>query len=483
VISTGLALAIPNGRSTQPPQGSERRLLKCFFDWLEPDVPAGERLAAALTEPRLEISPPRVVVSAGFPAVFTVRVGAPRGNAVVVACPGATVTAETTPGLDAAGMLGTFRVEVPTAERAAETRAMRIDARVGGQALDGVVQIESAYAPPPQDERRGVWLHVGADRHPKDVMPELKRLGLNMAVLRIAGGTAAFYASQVQPDVQDPLAAEGGDWLAEAVRHAHANGIEIHPYVNNCVVEGRTSRQSLQRLRAAGRLQEGPDGSPIDWFCPSQEANLAAIERPMVEIVSRYDVDGVQYDFIRYPNSQGCFCATCRARFEQETGQPVGDWPQDVVDGERHPEWVEFRCERISAIVERVSTRIRAVNPNVQISAAVFADWPACRESIGQDWARWCRAGWLDAVCPMNYTQDPAAFAAHAATHRAAVPPDFPVLQGIGISSGAGSMDEPGHLAAHITLARQAGAAGFLGFCYRPEHTTTLFLPLRDWLR
>ena len=44
-------------------------------------------------------------------------------------------------------------------------------------------------------------------------------------VLRIAGGTAAFYASKVQPDVQDPLAPEGGDWLAEAVKHAHANGI------------------------------------------------------------------------------------------------------------------------------------------------------------------------------------------------------------------------------------------------------------------
>ena len=123
------------------------------------------------------------------------------------------------------------------------------------------------------------------------------------------------------------------------------------------------------------------------------------------------------------------------------------------------------------------------MNPHVRISAAVFADWPGCRESVGQDWARWCREGWLDAVCPMNYTHDPAAFAAKAAAHRAAVPPDFPILQGIGINAGQGTMDDPGHVALHVTLARQAGAAGFLGFCYRPQHTTKLLLPLRDWLR
>ena len=297
VISTGLALAIPDGRTTRLPRGAELRLLKSFLEWLKPDVPAAKRLAAALKTPRLEISPPRVLIAAGFPAAFTVRVGAPTTEPpavpAVVTCDGATVTVEPADGLGYVGMLQTFRLEAPTAAGKAETRELRINAQAGGHALDGVARIETVYAPPPKDERRGVWLHVGDDRRPKDVMPELKRLGLNMAVLRIAGGTAAFYASKVQPDVQDPLAPQGGDWLAEAVKHAHASGIEIHPYVNNCIVEGRTSKESLQRLRASGRLQEGPDGRPIDWFCPSQEINVAAIERPMLEIVSRYEVDGV----------------------------------------------------------------------------------------------------------------------------------------------------------------------------------------------
>ena len=94
----------------------------------------------------------------------------------------------------------------------------------------------------------------------------------------------------------------------------------------------------------------------------------------MIEIVTRYEGDGVQYDFIRYPNPSGCFCAKCRARFETLTGKPVADWPADVITGPRRKEWIEYRCSRISSLVERISTRIRKVAPKVKISAAVTTE-------------------------------------------------------------------------------------------------------------
>ena len=31
----------------------------------------------------------------------------------------------------------------------------------------------------------------------------------------------------------------------------------------------------------------------------------------MLEVVRNYDVDGVHFDYIRYPNKDGCFCAGC----------------------------------------------------------------------------------------------------------------------------------------------------------------------------
>ena len=483
VISTGLALAIPSGRASTAPRGMEVPLLRAFLAWLAPEVPRGERIAEVLQTPQLYVSPPRRLAAAGFDAVFQARVGYREAVDVEVECPDAPATIEPlpAPGTGHPGVRS-FVLTIATEPGKSVRRDVTVRARVGARVLEQKVEIDAVYGEPPEKEVRGVWLHVGSDRHPKTVMPELARLGINMAVLRIAGGTAAFYASRVQPDVQDPLAPEG-DWLAEAVRHAHAHGIEIHPYVNNCVVEGRTSPESLARLRAAGRLQQGPDGRPIDWFCPSQDVNFEAMEAPMLELATRYDVDGVQYDFIRYPSVAGCFCPKCRALFEQETGKAVAKWPADVAQGgSRHKGWVEFRCRRISGLVERISAAVRKAAPKVKISAAVFRDWPRCRETNGQDWVRWCREGWLDFVCPMNYTLDPRLFAERAAIHQQAVPKGFPIVQGIGVRSGQGGMRIPAELAVQIALARRLGAAGFNCFCYTPEHTAALFAPIKAWL-
>ena len=484
VISTGLALAIPNGRASRPPRGAELKLLKSFLAWLTPDIPRSERHAGVLKEPQLLVAPTSVLTAAGFHATFRVRVASPEPGEASVTCDAGEVKRTGTVSLPEGirGVLSVFEILIPTEAGKSSHRDYIVRATVAGKTLEEKVEVTAAHGEAPANERRGVWLHVGMDRHPKVVMPELKKLGINMVVLRIAGGTAAFYASKVQPDIQDPLAPDG-DWLAETVRHAHANGIEIHPYVNNCVVEGRTSKESLARLRSEGRLQQGPNGQPIDWFCPSQDVNFDAMERPMVEIATRYDVDGVQYDFIRYPNAQGCFCAKCRARFEKETGKTVANWPKDVLDGPRKAEWIEYRCSRISALVERISTRIHKEAPKVKISAAVFSKWPSCRDGNGQDWVRWCKEGWLDLVCPMNYTLNPKLFAERAAVHRKVVPKGFPIVQGIGIRSGQGAMRAPGDVAVQIALARQHGASGFLGFCYTPKHTVALFEPLQDWLK
>ena len=160
----------------------------------------------------------------------------------------------------------------------------------------------------------------------------------------------------------------------------------------------------------------------------------------------------------------------------------MADWPDDCITGSRREQWIEYRCSRISALVERISTRIRRLAPDVRISAAVFRDWPRCRETVGQDWVKWCEKGWLDFVCPMNYTLDAKLFAERAEIHRAALSEGFPVVQGIGIASGNGKMNRSEELAVQIALARRCGAAGFLGFCYQPGHTTSLFAPLAGWL-
>jgi len=94
----------------------------------------------------------------------------------------------------------------------------------------------------------------------------------------------------------------------------------------------------------------------------------------------------------------------------------------------------------------------------------------------------WCKKGWLDFVCPMNYTLRDEQFEENTKIHREALPAGFPLVEGIGIAAGPGRMEMPQQLALQIAVARRHGAAGFVGFCYQPRHTATLFEPLQGWL-
>ncbi len=196
VISTGIALAIPGGSVSSPPRGEERKLVEAFLKWLAPEVPREERLAAAMQEPQLSVSPPKALTAAGFPARFHVAAGWTGADRVEIACDGASVEAGETVTV-APGALRSVTLTVPTSKGDPGLRELTVRAKLGDRTLEEKVAIASVYGKPPAKEIRGVWLHVREDRHPKDVMPELKRLGINTAVLRIAGGTAAFYASRV----------------------------------------------------------------------------------------------------------------------------------------------------------------------------------------------------------------------------------------------------------------------------------------------
>ena len=58
-----------------------------------------------------------------------------------------------------------------------------------------------------------------------------------------------------------------------------------------------------------------------------------------------------------------------------------------------------------------VSREAKKIRPGLKISAAVFGSYPGCRESVAQDWPAWVKAGYLDFVCPMDYTTSDEEFA------------------------------------------------------------------------
>jgi len=341
------------------------------------------------------------------------------------------------------------------------------------------VRVEE-MVPPPAVEFRGAWTHSHAIEDPEDLFSRMQAGGLNAAVMRVRRGETAYFNSKLGPVVKLPFDNESfmEDTIAASARH----GIDLHCYVNNFPI-GTPQSEWAQQALADGRWQKDPDGKDIDWLCPSDPRNVELVTQGMVELAG-YPIRGVQYDFIRFPNDRGCYCERCRAKFEERIGRAVGNWPADVLaGGELYEQYTDFRCDLITNAVRVTSAAVREVNPDILISAAVFAMPPeSARHSVGQDWARWAHEGLVDALCPMSYVQDTQAFEQTVKTILDAVEGTVPVYAGIGVRSGNGVMHYPEEMAAKINTARRLGAPGFNMFCVTPptDVPEAILIPLRD---
>jgi uncharacterized lipoprotein YddW (UPF0748 family) len=183
----------------------------------------------------------------------------------------------------------------------------------------------------------------------------------------------------------------------------------------------------------------------------------------MLEVARKYEVDGLHFDYIRYPDGDHCYCDGCRKRFEAESGRPVARWPADCRSGSRREEYATWRCRQITRLVEAVHREAKKLRPSIKISAAVFGDYPGCRSGVGQDWLAWIDAGYLDFVCPMDYTESDLGFETLVSNQLKRIGGRVPVYPGIGATATRLALSAD-RVVGQITIARKLGAGGFTIF-------------------
>jgi uncharacterized lipoprotein YddW (UPF0748 family) len=229
-------------------------------------------------------------------------------------------------------------------------------------------------------------------------------------------------------------------------------------------------QEELQKLVAENRVCLDPQGKVVGGpnsgtLCPSNPQNQQLEIDAMVEMATKLHPDGVQFDYIRYPGADACFCSGCRGRFEQTMGHSVPNWPQDVLSGgPLYGAWNDFRRAQINRVVQEASQKVRQEAPGVLVSADVFSGWDTwARDGVAQDWPMWTKQGWLDFACPMDYTQNVGELARTVAKQKTWVPARFPLEIGI----GAWTSPSAWHLADLVDTARANGANGIMFFEYQ----------------
>jgi uncharacterized lipoprotein YddW (UPF0748 family) len=286
---------------------------------------------------------------------------------------------------------------------------------------------------------------------------------------------AAFYKSDVLPVA---VAVENqGDQIDLCLAACKKYGVECHVWKVNYNMGWATDKKFIEQMKAEGRTQVNYDGTSNDrWLCPSNPKNQRLEVESMLEVARKYDVDGLHFDYIRYPGDEGCFCKGCRERFEITIGKKVLNWPADVRNEEGLREkWLDFRRRQITKVVAAVSQQARKIRPGIKISAAVFRNWPVDRNTVGQDWKLWCDRGYLDFVCPMDYTDSNSHFQ-RMVTQQLTWAGKVPCFPGIGLSTWSDPSDIC-ELIEQINITRKLGTGGFTIFNYSPNEANKI-LPL-----
>lgn len=199
------------------------------------------------------------------------------------------------------------------------------------------------------------------------------------------------------------------DALAEFIREANAYNIEVHAWITTLLISTSTLPTSPQHVVNCHPeyLMENSSGEKLIsegyYLDPGNPSALAWNEKVVMDLIQHYDIDGIHFDYIRYPQANSGYNPTAIARYNQEyslTGKPnSGD--------ARFSDW---RRRQITDWLRTIYVKIMAVKPQIKVTAATFGGRSDAYHNRFQDWATWMYEGMLDANVPMNYSKDLAIF-------------------------------------------------------------------------
>lgn len=234
------------------------------------------------------------------------------------------------------------------------------------------------------------------------LMDKLKDAGINQIILQTRVRASLIYPSTLEPwDIGLTNQAYGRhpgyDPLATAIDMAHQHGMELHAWVVTIPYNKKNNPGSTQAGKAVVPLLVKHDD--MYYLNPGLPQTADYLARICREITSRYDVDGIHLDYIRYPENAERFNDAATYKKYAPKGQSKADW----------------RRNNITHIVRTIYNEVKAEKPWVKVSCSPvgkFRDtrrfsskgWN-CYDAVYQDAEGWLKEGIMDALYPMMYFQ------------------------------------------------------------------------------
>ena len=235
----------------------------------------------------------------------------------------------------------------------------------------------------------------------RDLLDQLKAININTVLLQTRVRGSVIYPSAIEPwDValtgtygKNP----GYDPLAFAIQEAHQRGMELHAWIVTIpCFKVAIAKQMGSKSVLKTHPQLCRKHADMYYLDPGLPGTADYLQRICHEIVSHYDVDGIHFDYIRYPENATSFGDAATFK-KYGTGKNKAAWRRD----------------NITAIVRRIYNDTKALKPWVRVSSSPvgkYADvsrfssrgWNA-RDAVHQDAEGWLKSGIHDILFPMMY--------------------------------------------------------------------------------
>ena len=252
---------------------------------------------------------------------------------------------------------------------------------------------------------RSVW-YVPTERNAKDVektVAEMKKAGINQLCLGTTEGAGTIVQMPDTLPFKTKAVLRSIDLLAIFVDECHKNGIEIvlSVPVFSC---HETDGKHASWMAAPSKQTDNAEA----FWSPANDEYIAYFKDYAKHIITHYDIDGFQYDYIRYPYFDGNvdygYDDATKELFLKETGlgeDAFNDIKTKLTSSSYWSKWTRFKCDLITRRVGEITALINEIRPDLYVTACLAHETKL--DSYFQDGKTWVEKGYVDGIYPMSY--------------------------------------------------------------------------------
>lgn len=359
------------------------------------------------------------------------------------------------------------------------------------EAIDEANMAIKTSVPYIKNETKGVWIRPTEKNADQIIatLDNLKANGFNSVFLETYFHGKTIFPSQTMNKygftVQNEIF-EGFDPLDVWIKEAHKRDIKVHIWFQSFYVGNQSPDYNPSSILAVrpdwgNKTKKNANSPKVTMSASEHNGYFLDPANPEVheflldllsEIIDRYKPDGINLDYIRYPNATAGndmnawgFTEYARNDFKNQYGKdPIELTTSDV----QWYDWNQYRRNNVTNFVKQVGELGK--EKNVYISAVVFPDRASALASKQQDWRTWSVNNYINGFTPLFLTYDSKMLASMMNDVMNVKSPQTDLYAGLFVTFMGGA---PEDLIRQIYETRKMNANGVILFDY--AHTTPVY--------